>query len=325
MHLRRNFEYFRVAAFIITALGLCISILIAKERAGAEEDDYEQFDLGTMQLQDEEVPQNYEEAAKRFLKAAKNGIPTAQANLGVMYLQGKGVPQNYEEAEKWLRKAAKKGISTAQTNLGILYFQGKGVRQSYKEAEKWLHKAAENGDIVAQYMLGTIYAKGLGVAKDYIQAYMWLASSIAGSTGRQGQLLQKATDLRDSFVDKMTPRQINEAEQLVKEFELTACVIMRNEFYRDKKEFSMPVVLHNPMPSYTDKARNAHASGIVVTRCFIRKDGTVDNCEIIRELGYGLDESVINTLENKWRFKPAAYKGRPIDIKTDIETSFHIY
>jgi TonB family protein len=329
--------------------------------AGAKADDNEQLSLGIMYLQGKGLPQNYKEAEKWFRKAAKKGISTAQANLGIMYLQGIGVPQDYKEAKKWFRKAAKKGISAAQANLGIMYLQGKGVSpdykeakewfrkaakkgrpsaqanlgimylqgrgvtQDYKEAEKWLVKAAEHGDAAAQYNLGTMYAKGLGVKKDYIQAYLWLTFSIAGSTDKQNQILQKATDLRDSFVEKMTPRQISEAERLAKEWKFTKFYILNNKVARTERAVSKPVKLACPLPPYTEQARNARISGVVGMRCFIRKDGTVDNCMLTRELGYGLDETVLNTIEKQWRFKPATYKGKPVDIQTDIETSFSIY
>ncbi|MBN2318177.1 MAG: TonB family protein [Acidobacteria bacterium] len=284
-----------------------------------------QANLGIMYLQGIGVTQDYKEAEKWFRKAAKKGISKAQANLGIMYLQGNGVSQDYKEAKKWLREAAKKGRPSAQANLGIIYLQGMGVTRDYKEAEKWLVKAAEHGDAAAQYNLGTMYAKGLGVKMDYIQAYLWLTFSIAGSTGRQNQTLQKATDLRDSFVEKMTPRQISEAEQLAKEWKFTKFYILNNEVARAERAVSDPVMLTCPLPLYTEQARNARISGIVGMRCFIRKDGTVDNCMLTRELGFGLDETALNTIEKQWRFKPATYKGKPVDIQADIETTFSIY
>ena len=294
-------------------------------KASEHGDAKAQLNLGIMYLQGKGVPQDYKEAEKWLRKAAKKGVSIAQANLGTMYLQGKGVPQDYREAEKWLRKAAKKGISTAQTNLGIMYLNGYGVPQDYKEAEKLLRRASEYGDAEAQYMLGTIYAEGLGVAKDYIQAYVWLTLAIAGSTDKQDQPLQKAASLRDSFVEKMTPGQMKEAERLAKEQELTRIYTSYDVFKSAEREISEPVAIRSPLPSYTEQARNARARGVVVMQCIIRKDGTANNCKIIQELGYGLDESAINTIENKWRFKPGTSKGKPVDFLVEIETYYSIY
>jgi ankyrin repeat protein len=265
------------------------------------------------------------EIAKLLLDAGAKTNDNVWVNLGIMYLQGNGVPQNYKEAEKWFRKAAKKGIAAAQVNLGIMYLQGNGVPQDYKEAEQWFCKAAEHGDTSAQYMLGAIYVEGLGVTQDYIQAYMWLTVSIAGSTNKQSQAIQKATDLRDSFAKKMTPRQINEAKRLAEELEPKHMKRMKNGVYSAGRGVTNPVLLVESKPPYTEQARNARIKGIVVSQCFVRKDGTVSNCKIIRELGYGLDESTINTIETMWRFQPGTFQGKPVDVLVDIETAFSIY
>ncbi|MBN2318112.1 MAG: TonB family protein, partial [Acidobacteria bacterium] len=296
-------------------------------KAAKKEISTAQYILGAIYFEGLGVTKDYKEAEKWFHKAAKQGVSTAQANLGILYLEGNGVPQDYKEAEKWFRKAAKKGNSTAQANLGILCLQGNGVSQDYKKAEKWLRKAAEHGDTAAQYMLGNIYVEGLGVTKDYIQAYMWLTFSIDGSTDKQNQFLEKATDLRDSIVKKMTPRQITEAEQLAKtkEWELTYFKRMNNGAYSAGRDVTEPITLRGPVPPYTEQARNSRITGTIGMQCFIRKDGTANNCKITRELGYGLDESAIDTIENKWRFKPATYKGKPVDFQVDIEITFSIY
>jgi TonB family protein len=86
-----------------------------------------------------------------------------------------------------------------------------------------------------------------------------------------------------------------------------------------------PVVLSQPLPAYTEEARKARAEGIVLIQAVIRKDGTVDSFKVLRGLGYGLDESAINTIATKWRFKPGTYNGAPVDVQANIEVSFRLY
>lgn len=86
-----------------------------------------------------------------------------------------------------------------------------------------------------------------------------------------------------------------------------------------------PVVLSQPLPAYTEEARKARAEGIVLIQAIIRKDGTVDSFKVLRGLGYGLDESAINTIATKWRFKPGTYNGAPVDVQANIEVSFRLY
>lgn len=86
-----------------------------------------------------------------------------------------------------------------------------------------------------------------------------------------------------------------------------------------------PVALSQPLPAYTEEARKARAEGIVLIQAIIRKDGTVDSFKVLRGLGYGLDESAINTIATKWRFKPGTYNGVPVDVQANIEVSFRLY
>jgi protein TonB len=86
-----------------------------------------------------------------------------------------------------------------------------------------------------------------------------------------------------------------------------------------------PEILMQPLPLYTEEARKARAEGIVVIQAIIRKDGTVDSFRVLRGLGYGLDESAINTIATKWRFKPGTYNGAPVDVQANIEVSFRLY
>jgi len=86
-----------------------------------------------------------------------------------------------------------------------------------------------------------------------------------------------------------------------------------------------PVVIVQPLPLYTEDARKARVEGIVVISAVVRRDGTVDSFRVLRGLGYGLDESAINTIATKWRFRPGTKDGQPVDVQANIEVSFRLY
>lgn len=88
---------------------------------------------------------------------------------------------------------------------------------------------------------------------------------------------------------------------------------------------SSPIPLVQPLPLYTEEARKARIEGIVLLQAIIRKDGSVDSFRVIRGLGYGLDESAINTIATKWRFKPGMISGQPVDVQANIEVTFRLY
>lgn len=86
-----------------------------------------------------------------------------------------------------------------------------------------------------------------------------------------------------------------------------------------------PVALLQPTPNYTEEGRKARIEGNVVLKAVIRKDGTVDSFRVVRGLGHGLDESAIQTIATKWRFKPGTLNGVPVDVIVDIEVVFRMY
>jgi protein CpxP len=85
-----------------------------------------------------------------------------------------------------------------------------------------------------------------------------------------------------------------------------------------------PVAVYQPLPAYTQEARDAKVEGIVLLQCIIRKDSSITDVKVIRGLGYGLDESAINTLTS-WRFKPGTLNGTPVDVRANVEISFRLY
>jgi TonB family protein len=85
-----------------------------------------------------------------------------------------------------------------------------------------------------------------------------------------------------------------------------------------------PVPVATPMPSYTEEARSAGIEGIVIIQAIIRKNGTITSAKVIKGLGHGLDESAINTIMNRWRFRPGTLNGDPIDVIANEEVRFRM-
>lgn len=89
---------------------------------------------------------------------------------------------------------------------------------------------------------------------------------------------------------------------------------------------SGPLPIFCPPPSYTEEARAARVEGVVVLEAVVRKDGRVDSIKVIKSVGYGLDQSAINTISTRWRFKPAMSRdGTPIDYSATFEITFRLH
>lgn len=86
----------------------------------------------------------------------------------------------------------------------------------------------------------------------------------------------------------------------------------------------IPKCIACPNPSYSDQARSAKVSGIVVLHLIVTAEGQASNIQVKRSLGYGLDEQAIETV-GKWRFEPAVGpEDKPVPVWTDIEVNFRI-
>jgi len=159
-----------------------------------------------------------DEPLDQLLPRAERGDVAAQSELGWKYAKGDGVPQSYAEAVKWFRKAADQGNVAAQINLGVSYAKGDGVPQDYAEAAKWYRKAADQGNGTAQSTLGVMYVQGQGVQQDYVQAYVWfhLAASTLSGLERDAALKE-----RDLAATRLTPEQLQRAQQMVQDWKPT--------------------------------------------------------------------------------------------------------
>ena len=117
--------------------------------------------------------------------------------------------KDYKTALKEFKVLANDGGSGAQYALGVLHERGQGVIQDYKQAVKWYTLSAEQGNNGAQYNLALKYSKGEGVIQDYVMAHMF--ANIAASNSHSPKF-------RDHLAKKMTPSQLEQAQQKAREW-----------------------------------------------------------------------------------------------------------
>jgi TonB family protein len=82
-----------------------------------------------------------------------------------------------------------------------------------------------------------------------------------------------------------------------------------------------PVV--HPAASYTEAARSRGVEGTVIVRAQFDADGQFKVLQIVKGLGFGLDESAIAALQN-WRFSPAFKDGARVSVIAEIEVPFKL-
>jgi uncharacterized protein len=150
---------------------MAFQIFMSLARTG---DIVAQISVAGMYLTGQGVQQDFKEAAKWYLPAAKQGHLLAQHSLAVVLFD-----DDPAEAIRWLFVTAEQGVYPAQSMLGDLYSGAYNlpseIQEKFRdtvEAIKWYKKAGE-GFSYAYHRLGEIYAGGLGVNQDIKEAVEW--------------------------------------------------------------------------------------------------------------------------------------------------------
>ena len=86
---------------------------------------------------------------------------------------------------------------------------------------------------------------------------------------------------------------------------------------------TQPEEIDRVIPRYPAAARAAGTAGAVVIRGIVRTDGRIDNVEIIKDLPNGLGDAALDAVR-RWRFRPATFRGEPIDVYYTVTVNFRL-
>ena len=166
-------------------------------------------EMPTVKKADEAAERKDISAEIKFYKiAVGENNPWAKFMLGLSYLNGQGVAQNVPEAVRLIKSAAEQDFGESQVTLGFMYDIGRGMPQNYAEAVRWYKSAALKGCADAWRMLSQMYVDGKGTPRDIVKAHMWINLYASRSDDKS------AEENRDRLEKMMTPKQLNQAQQL---------------------------------------------------------------------------------------------------------------
>lgn len=83
-----------------------------------------------------------------------------------------------------------------------------------------------------------------------------------------------------------------------------------------------PRIVSKPKPTFTDEARNEKVNGKVVLACVFSHYGSITDIQLLRGLGYGLDDEAIKAA-SQILFIPAVKEGKFVDIRARVEYTFN--
>jgi len=87
---------------------------------------------------------------------------------------------------------------------------------------------------------------------------------------------------------------------------------------------TVPQVIFNPEPIFSDEARKSKTQGTVRLLLVVGKDGRPYDIRVRESLGMGLDEKAVEAV-NRWRFRPATLNGQAVATQVEVQVDFHLY
>jgi TonB family protein len=84
-----------------------------------------------------------------------------------------------------------------------------------------------------------------------------------------------------------------------------------------------PKILVTPRPVYTEKALQSQIRGAVRLTVVFGADGSVHDVQVVRGLGFGLDEAAIQAVR-QIKFIPGSRAGKPVSVRRRIDVSFDL-
>ena len=84
-----------------------------------------------------------------------------------------------------------------------------------------------------------------------------------------------------------------------------------------------PIITNRVQPEYTETARKARVSGVVVVEAIINKSGEVEQVHVIKGLPMGLSDKAEEAVK-QWHFKPGTMGGQPVEVIFDLTVNFKL-
>jgi protein TonB len=88
-------------------------------------------------------------------------------------------------------------------------------------------------------------------------------------------------------------------------------------------DVARPERILGPPLVYAELARRARLQGVVIVEATIDTQGKVVDAHILKGMPMGLDRAALDAVE-KWKFKPATLRGKPVKVFYTLTVNFKL-
>src|SRR5689334_17867707 len=147
---------------------------------------------------------NYEQAYKIFSSIEDVDV-AAMRNVAFMRRHGQGTKRDPKAAEEMYERAARAGLPTAQADLGEMLMNGEAGKPDPTKAAVWLALASAAHHPIAEFELGQLFETGTGIQQDLVQARKLYVDAVArGVPGAKEKLASLDTGHPELAASKPT-------------------------------------------------------------------------------------------------------------------------
>ena len=99
--------------------------------------------------------------------------------------------------------------------------------------------------------------------------------------------------------------------------------IKKKKYYSPNELTKKPSIINLVKPHYPEKAKSLGIEGKVILEVDIDENGVIKSIKIIKSVGYGLDESAIETVK-QYKFSPGEINGIKVPVKILLPINFQL-
>jgi protein TonB len=92
---------------------------------------------------------------------------------------------------------------------------------------------------------------------------------------------------------------------------------------RPGHDISAPQLIYKVEPEFSEEARKAKYSGVVVLQIEVDTNGKARGFRVVQSPGLGLDKKAVDAVM-QWRFKPGYQDGKPVVTAATVEVNFRL-